>query len=406
MRWPLHTLQIDGDTRRDAETRSWPVLQKGFRPFFLLGAVVAVTMLGAWLMVLFGTFAPATRFSVSAWHGHEMLFGFAVAIIAGFLLTAVGNWTQRDTAVGPKLLLLCLLFVAGRVAVTYGALLPPWLPVAVDVGFLPVLAVVLGRPIVATHNTKNLVVVVVVLALAVTNLMMHLGALGLAADWEHRGLLVAVDLVILIASIIACRVFPMFTRNATRQESIRGVPRLDVAALVAIATLTVLDAARVQHAVVGVLFVGAACLLVARARHWGTRFTLRTPLLWVLHAGYAWMCLGLCLRGVAMLTTRVPASLALHALTVGAIGSLTLGMISRVSLGHTGRLLEAPPSATVAFVLMTLAAVSRVIVPLAAPEWTRPSLLVAGLLFASAFGVLLVGYTRMLLSARVDEKAG
>ena len=400
------SLPMEGATSTRAEPGTLPVLQKGFRPFFLLGSLVAVSMITAWLLVLFGSFAPRTTFAPVIWHAHEMIFGFAVAIIAGFLLTAVGNWTQRETATGPKLLLLCALFAAGRVAVTFAAFLPRWAPVAVDAAFLPVLAVVLVAPIIAARNHRNLVVVAVVLALAAANLMVHLGSLGVVPGWERRGLVVGVDVVIMVSSLIAGRVFPMFTRNATRQEAIHGSPRLDVATMVGMAAVTALDASGYQGAPGGVLFLAMAVLLIARARHWGARYTLRTPILWVLHVGYAWMCVGMALRGLALLTTRVPASLGLHALTVGAVGSLTLGMISRVSLGHTGRMLEPPRSARVAFVLVSLAAVSRVLVPLANADWSRPALFVAGVLFALAFTLLLVGYTRVLLSARVDGKAG
>ncbi len=382
------------------------VFRKGFRPFFLLGALVAASMLVAWLMVLFGGVTPRTTFAPIYWHAHEMIFGFAVAVIAGFLLTAVGNWTQRETALGTKLFFLAALFVAGRFAVSFAALLPRFVPLAVDAAFLPLLAVVLALPIVATRNFRNLTVVLAVLALGAANLMTHLGALGIAPDWQRRGGIVGVDVVIFMCSLIAGRVFPMFTRNATRQESIHGSPRLDVAAMVGVAALTLLDACGVEHPAQGVLFVLVSALLVVRGWHWGARHSARVPLLWVLHLGYAWICAGFFLRGVATFTWRVPATLGLHALTVGAAGSLTLGMIARVSLGHTGRLLEPPRSVVLGFVLVSLAAIVRVLFPLANAEWTRPALLVSGTLLASSFVLFLVGYARILVTAREDGKAG
>jgi len=400
------SLPLAGEAPAGTEPGSWPVLQKGFRPFFLIGAALAVVLLTLWLMVLFGSFAPRTHLSVIGWHAHEMLFGFAAAIIAGFLLTAVSNWTQRETATGGKLLLLCALFVAGRFAVTFGAALPRGVPLLVDGAFLPVLALVLARPIIATRNFRNLVVVAVVVGLAMTNIMVHLSTFGSFVDWEHRGVVVAVDLVTLVSSIIAGRVFPMFTRNATKQKSVRNLPKLDVASMVALVLLTVLDASGADQSFVGVLFVAASVLLVARAWHWGARHSLREPLLWILHLGYAWICIGLFMRGISMLGANLSASLGLHALTVGAIGALTIGMIARVSLGHTGRLLEAPRSAVLAFMMIGLAAVVRVLVPLAFPERTSACWAIAGALFAIAFALLFAGYSRMLLSPRVDGKAG
>jgi uncharacterized protein involved in response to NO len=381
-------------------------VQKGFRPFFLLGALVATAMLPAWLLVLTGSWVPKTPFDLTVWHAHEMVFGFGAAIIAGFLLTAVGNWTQRETAVGMPLLLLAVLFVAGRLAVSFGALLPRWAPLLVDGAFLPVLALVLARPLLVARARANIVVVVMVLALAAANVLTHLGALGIAPSWQRRGVLVGVDVVILVASLIAGRVFPMFTRNATREESIRSSPRLNTVSMAALVSSTLLDVAGVESPWKGVLLIAIGALFVARAWRWGARYTLRTPLLWVLHAGYAWLCVGFVLRGVAMFTYRVPPSAGLHALTVGAIGMLTLGMMSRVSLGHTGRMLEAPRSAVVAFVLVILATIARVVGPLIGPAWVLPSLVVAGSLFAAAFALFLVGYARMLVSPRVDGKPG
>jgi uncharacterized protein involved in response to NO len=357
-------------------------------------------------MALFGSFVPPTHLSLVAWHAHEMLFGFAAAVIAGFLLTAVSNWTSRETVTGLPLLLLSTLFVAGRVAVTFGAHLPRGIPLLVDGAFLPVLALLLARPIVAVRNAKNLIVVAIVVGLATANVMVHLAALGIAVEWAHRGVVVSVDLVTLVSSIIAGRVFPMFTRNATRRESVQGSPWLDAASLGALLALTVLDASGVERAFVGGIFVAASVLLVVRAWHWGARHTLRTPLLWILHLGYAWLCIGLFLRGLSMLGANVPASLGVHALTVGAIGSLTIGMIARVSLGHTGRPLEAPGAAVLAFVVIGLAGIVRVLAPLALPERTPTCWAIAGTLFAIAFMLLFAAYSRILLSPRVDGKRG
>jgi uncharacterized protein involved in response to NO len=389
-----------------APRSSFALAAKGFRPFFLLASAFAVAAVPIWLMVLFRALELGVYFEPTYWHAHEMIFGFAGAVIAGFLLTAVGNWTQRETAAGPALLALCALWLAGRVVVPVAPALPRGMAAVVDCAFLPVLAVVLARPLVAAKDRRNFIMLGVLAGLSAANVAMHLGALGLAPGWQRRGSIAGVDVVVLVILVITGRVVPMFTRNATRVESIRAMPKLDVLAIAAMALLTIADTfapdATPTRAAAGVVAVLAA----ARAWHWGARHTSREPLLWILHLGHAWIPIGLGLRALGAVVPSVPSSAATHALTAGAIGALTLGMMARVSLGHTGRMLRAPRSAVLAFVLVLLAALARVAAPIVAPAWYSTSLIVAGALWAAAFSLYLVGYTRILVSPRVDGKAG
>lgn len=402
------SLPLVGEPRAAATpaARVSPIAAKGFRPFFLLAAAFAALIVPLWLLALRGVIHPGGALDPITWHSHEMIYGFAVAVIAGFLLTAVGNWTQRETAVGPALLGLAGLWLAGRVAFVLAPALPAVLVSAVDLAFLPVLAFVIGRPIVQSKNRRNLVMIGVLAALWIANLVIHLDGLGVLPGWRRRGSLVAVDVVIAVILIMAGRVFPMFTRNATKQDSIRSIPALDIAALASFVPVVVCDAAEVTTVVAPIAAGVAAFFALARTVHWGARHSFRQPLLWILHVGYLWIPIGLALRAASGFTPLVPASAATHALTVGAIGGLTLGMMARVSLGHTGRMLVAPRSVVVAFALVTLAALLRVVTPIAAPSLYAPSLEVIGSLWTLAFGAYVVVYAPMLFAPRPDGKAG
>ena len=390
-----------------APVRSGPAIAaKGLRPFFLLAGVSAVALMPLWLAALFSGFDPGSYLGAMYWHAHEMVFGFAVAVIAGFLLTAVGNWTQRETVVGGPLLALAGLWLAGRCALLGAQFLPRWLPAVVDLAFLPVLGVAIGRPLVATKNRRNYVMLVVLAALWLTNVTVHLDALGVMSGWRRRGSLLGVDVVVFVILVMAGRIFPMFTRNATGVDSIRTIPALEKATLAATGLLFLLDLA-LPDARITALAAGATGLVVAaRVVHWGTRHSLKIPLLWILHVGYAWIPLGLLLRAIAAYSDVVPAPVATHALTVGAIGGITLGMMSRVALGHTGRQLVASRPVVVSFVLVTLAALVRVGTPLVHMAWYRTAVLVAGVCWTAAFAIFLVVYTPILLAPRVDGKAG
>jgi uncharacterized protein involved in response to NO len=381
------------------------LLAKGFRPFFLLAALAAVVLLPLWLLVLGGVVQPATHFDPVSWHAHEMVFGFTTAVIAGFLLTAVGNWTQRETATGLPLALLCGLWLAGRIAMT-STILRPGMIAVVDLSFLPALMIVLARPLIAANNRRNFVMLAVLGALFATNVMTHLDALGSAPGWQRRGVIVAIDVVVVLMLLIAGRIVPMFTRNATGRDGIRSLPKLDVLAVGMMVVLTAMDAFTMPAPLVaaGVAAVAAA-LAIARAAHWGTRYTLSQPLLWILHAGYFWIPIGLALRAVGAIEGGSYGLMATHALTAGAIGSLTLGMMARVSLGHTGRPLTISRAVAASFVMMSLGAALRVAAPLV-PAHYLAALSVAGGLWAASFAVYAFAYANILVSPRVDGRAG
>ncbi len=398
----MRALPLSGAMPEPATRPRVALLAKGFRPFFLLAALYACAIVPIWIFVVSGVLPPSTYVEAWSWHAHEMIFGYATAVIAGFLLTAVGNWTKRETAVGAPLLGLAALWVLGRLAMSVAGSLPRGVAAVADLAFLPALFVALARPIVAARDRRNFLMLAVVAVLFAANLVVHLDALGVVPlGSARRACLTAVDVVIFLIVVMAGRVVSMFTRNATAVATIRSVPALDRAAAGAAALLVVVDAALPGSAIARIVAAATGGLVLARAAPWGMHHTFRQPLLWILHVGHAWIVVGLFLRALP-----VWSSLATHALTVGAIGALTLGMMARVTLGHTGRSLTAPRTTAWAFASMTAAAVARVGVPLVAMRWHFVALEVAATLWSLAFVLYLVGFAPMLVAPRIDGKAG
>ncbi|MBK7579743.1 MAG: NnrS family protein [Myxococcales bacterium] len=384
----------------------WALLSKGFRPFFLLAGLYGALFLPIWLLVLNGVLAPNEYLGGTFWHAHEMLFGFALATIAGFLLTAISNWTSRETVVGAPLGVLALLWLLGRVAVLLSDRLPRPLPAVVDLAFLPALAVACARPIFHSANTRNYQFVGMLSALFLANLAMHLDALGVLPGYSRRGAWLATYAITLMMVVMTARIVPMFTKNATDVQTIKSLPKLDRAAAAGVVILAVIDLAGVDERIVAPWAAMSGVLVLARTAFWGTRHTFRQPLLWILHSGNAFIGLGLLLRGATLLTPAVTLSASLHALTAGAIGSLTLGMMARVSLGHTGRMLAPKPIMAFAFGAVTLSALIRVFGPMAGSTAYRHSMLTGGVLFALAFLIFVLVYARVLTAPRVDGRPG
>jgi uncharacterized protein involved in response to NO len=382
------------------------ILAKGFRPFFLLAASLSVAFVPLWLLAYTGHVEVATYWPAALWHGHEMVFGFALAVVAGFLLTAVSNWTARQTAVGLPLLGLCGIWLAGRLAMLSASALPAALVAGVDLLFIPALALAIGRPLIATKNRRNFVFLGVMALLWLANATMHLSAIGVLEQWARPALIFALDLIIVIILIIGGRIIPMFTRNATGAPNIRSHRWLERLVFASFAAGVLLEFVWPASHFGGAVWAVAGLAALARMTHWGFQHTLRAPILWVLHVGYAWVGVGLLLRAAAVFWPQVPSTAALHALTVGAIGMLTLGMMARVARGHTGRALHVSWPLAAAFVAVALAAVARTILPLVLPDYYVELVVIGGVLWASAFFVYLIVYTPILIRPRADGRPG
>jgi len=378
-----------------------PVLALGFRPFFLLAGLLAALWLPIWLLVLHGQWTLHGALQGPAWHAHEMLFGFVAAVLAGFLLTAVRNWTGLPTPTGWPLAGLAGLWLLARLLNLWGGVLPQALVITVDVAFLPALALSLAAPILRSKNVRNFAFPPLLLLLGGVNLMSHLGiTLGTTADQ------IALDIVLIIVVLITGRIVPLFTQNAIGQETHKR-PTLDKALFALLAGILIFDRVPQAEAGRGLLSFIAGLLLAVRMVGWRSLQTRKLPILWVLHLGHAWLALGLLLRGVAIFApSAVPVATATHALTVGAVGTLILGMMARVSLGHTGRKLEVHRVMAIGFALLALAALVRTLVPFLAAQHLLLGWTLAGVLWTAAFAVFVAVYAPMLLAPRVDGKAG
>lgn len=386
---------------RSDEARVPAVLALGFRPFYLLAGAFAAASVPLWMAQMTGQLGGAVVVNGPQWHAHEMLFGYTLAVMVGFLFTAVRNWTQRPTPSGAPLALLAALWLAGRIlAVT------PWSPwtAATDTAFILGAAIGIARPLAASGNRRNYMFVALIIALAAANLAFHAALQGVAPFNASRALAIGLDIVLIIMAIMAGRVVPMFINNAVPGAGARRVPMLEHAALATVVLLLAADLAD-QPAIAAAVAAFAALAHGARLALWSPLATRGNALLWILPASYAWIVVHLALRAAAGPGWVAP-GLATHALTVGAIGGMTLGMMTRSALGHTGRALSAGTAEKACFTLIQLAAAARVIVPLAATATYVTAALVSGLLWTGAFAIFTVSYWTILTRPRSDGRPG
>ena len=358
----------------------------GFRPFYLLAGAYAALGVPIWAAQYAGWLPGANAFG----HAHEMLFGYAFAVIAGFLLTAVRAWTGRPTPTGVALGAIAALWIAGR------ALAPFSFAAAAiaDAGFALALAWGIGRPLVASGNRRNWFFVLLVLAL---------GAAGLAFQRAPRpALVLGLDIVLFVIAVMAGRVVPSFTNNAIHGAGARRNPLIERAALASILLLAAMDALQLPAAPVA---IAAALLHGIRVALWSPWATRRRPILWILHVSYAWVVVHLALRGLGEFGLVSPL-LATHALTVGGIGGLTLGMMTRTARGHTARPLEVGAWETAAYVLVQAAALVRVFVPLLLPALYVPAVVASAALWCAAFSIFTAVYIPVLTRSRLDGQPG
>lgn len=382
-----------------------PFLSGGFRPFFLGGAVWAVGVVLLWVAMLAGQITLPTMFDPLAWHRHEMLFGYLGAIVAGFLLTAIPNWTGRPSLSGTPLLGLALLWLAGRVAVLCSALIG-WLPaILVDGAFLFVMAGFAGREIAAAKN-RNMPLVLAILLLASGNVLDHLGAAQILSNADI-GWQLGYAIVLMLISLIGGRIIPTFTRNwlSARGQSESLPPAFngfDKLVLAATAISLIGWIAARGTAISGGLLILAGSLHVARLARWQGAKTTADPLVAILHLSYGWMPVGLILLGASSFTDALLPSAALHALSAGAMASMTLAVMTRATLGHTGHALRASRGTITIYALVNLGAVLRLAAPLLPFGYLR-AVSVAGTLWAAAFLMFVLAYGPMLLRPRAMQ---
>ncbi|MBE0474739.1 NnrS family protein [Rhodoferax sp.] len=396
------TLPILNNTPAPTAPQGIPWLRLAFRPFYLGAALLAALIVPLWVAVFLGAISWQSAPQPLLWHAHEMLFGFAIAVIVGFLMTAGKNWTGLQTPRGLALGALVLLWLSARVA----SLVAPYAVFAVlDLALLPIVGLVFLRLLIQSRNWRNVPLALILLLLTAVNLSFHLSANGVIDLDPMRSLYAALGFVVVIECVMAGRVVPFFTTNALPTLKIVTLPWLDRTALVA----TVLGMAlwvTGWHSGLAAAALGLAFALnLVRQWRWHPLATLGHPILWILHAAHLWLILGLGLLALAQLDL-ITTSLGVHALGVGATGGLILGMMTRTARGHTGRPLKAEAPEIAIYLLIMLAAALRVLLPWLAPSFYIIGLVTSAASWSAAFLIYLWQYTPWLVSARADGKDG
>lgn len=398
--------------RRDATgTLVSGFFSQGFRPFFLATACWAALALVIWVVAFATGMEIPSRFDPMSWHIHEMLFGFVMAAVGGFLLTAIPNWTGRLPVHGWPLGILVSLWLVGRLATFYSSALPAVAAITLDLAFPVVLIAVAAREIIAGRNWRNLVMLIPISVLVLANLLMHCEAMGrdvpVGIGWR-----LGLGAVMVLIAVVGGRIVPSFTRNWLSKRRDTGLPAafgmVDRAALLGIVLVLPAWALLPENAVVGGLLLVVAALHAWRLARWQGGATGPEPLLLILHLGYAWLPLGLGLLGLATLdlggvATGVPRSAAIHALTAGNAATMILAVMTRATRGHTGRDLVSDRATNCVYLLINLAAMTRVVAAFA-PSMTMPLLTASAFFWVAAFLLFVIAYAGMLVGPRSAPK--
>jgi uncharacterized protein involved in response to NO len=390
--------------RRRRMAAAHPFFRGGFRPFFFGGAAWALIALTLWISSLTGGLTLPTAFDPLAWHRHEMLFGFVGAVIGGFLLTAVPNWTGRLPIAGWPLAGLFGLWVAARLALLFSGISGLWLAGLLDVGFFVLLGLLAGREVIEANN-RNLPVVGMVLLFGTADAIDYLAVSG-TIPAPDLGWQLAISIVVLLISLIGGRIIPSFTRNWMAKQGItHGLPtqpgRFDLFVIVATAIGLLAWLTGPAEAPIGFVLLAAAALQAARWTRWSGYRTFADPIVLILHVGYAWVPIGLALLGLNLIGF-VSRSAAIHSLTAGAMATMILAVMTRASLGHTARELKANSATMILYLLATTGAVLRVSASLRLIDYNM-GIEIAGLAWGGAFLLFLIAYAPVLWRPRLGE---
>lgn len=388
------------------EYRGVAFLSFGFRPFFLSAALLAACFPLVIALVLAGVIPFSANISVIAWHGHEMLYGYLSAVISGFILTAVPNWTGRLPVLGWRLALLFALWLAGRAAFW---LAPTSITATViDASFLAVMVAIILREIIAGKNWRNLPVCLLLGMFATGNVLWHLDAIS--GGNSGLGLRCGLATIAVLLALIGGRITPSFTRNWFVKNGFKpfefSFGLLDKVAIGILGISTVFWLAAPTAFLVGVALVASAILHAIRLARWQGWRTGAEFLVTILHVGYLWLVAALAILGASILSpSLVPQSTAIHALTAGAAGVMTLAVMTRATLGHTGRRLTADGSTKLLYVLVNLGALFRIAAPFFPANYTT-IITVSALMWGGAFAIFAFTYGRYLISKKVPATAG
>ena len=380
----------------------------GFRPFFLCAGLYAVITISIWLFMLLKGVWVDGELPPYLWHAHEMLFGFVGAAIGGFLLTAVPSWTGHRGFSGTPLITLILVWLLGRLVLIFDLQLQPLVIAIVDLAYFPVLGGMLV-PSLLRGKSRNMVFLLFLAVLFTANLVFHIAVIRNDIMFASYGLMLAVNTVLLIISIIGGRIVPAFTLSAIRRTdeafTIKPFPLLDKLSVLSIVLVLVVDLVWPHTLLAGYLALAAAVVHAIRLAHWKTLRGFGEAIVWILHIGYAWVVIGLALKGMFLVTGTIYASAWLHAITTGAFATMILAVMTRAALGHTGRPLVVSPLIVIAYVLITLSAIVRVMAPFFTNVYLH-TIVFSGVLWTGAFILFLVVYTPILIGPRADGKPG
>ncbi|MCB9975414.1 MAG: NnrS family protein [Rhodospirillales bacterium] len=379
-----------------------PVLARGFRPFFILGSAYSVLCMLQWVGVYSGFVIPQDFFFLDpvSWHAHEMIYGYTMAIVAGFLLTAVANWTAGAPVRQYHLLGLCILWVIGRITLNFDLNLPFWALVITEGAFIPALTASLSVPLLRSWSKRNFIFLTLLSVLFVCDMWFMF-------THDKSPLFIAIMVIVMMISLIGGRIIPSFTVAALHRKGIKALQTpqagMDIAALASLVLVTVCLVSLPESGFMAFCALASAIVHLMRMRYYHTLKTFQDPMLWILQAGYLWVVAGLlllALSGVAVLDLPT----AIHALTAGAIGTMTLGMMCRVSLGHTGRDLQASRPTVVAFALIIASGLTRIIGPLIVPGLNVELMAFSAILWAFGFLIFIMVYAPVLWHLRPDGR--
>lgn len=396
---------------RGADISAHPFFSHAFRPFFLGAAIYAAFAMALWLVwiAIHAVNASLTWITIAGaphvWHAHEMVFGFGTAAVAGFLLTAVPNWTGALPISGRPLIGLFLLWLAGRIGMLFTAFMHPTLVAAIDLSFIPVLSLHVTHQLFASPQSRNMIFLALLSALFLANVSYHLCIVGILNTDPTTGMRAGVLVLTLLIVIIGGRIVPSFTHNhlqrvAPEVKSPLRSDRLDRATLLATLAFVLIALIPVPDAIVATAAGTAALANATRLAGWRGLATLSSPIVAVLHIGYLWIVIGLSVWCLAKATDFISEVSALHALSTGAVGTMVLAVMSRASLGHTGRPLVAPKPIAVAYAMVSLSALLRTFGPAIAPEHYNTIMLAAGVSWIVAFAVFAIVYFPILTKPR------
>ena len=389
-------------------TLDHPFWNIGFRPFFLVGSLASVLLILYWALVFFNGNLPDGYFTPIYWHAHEMIYGFAISIVSGFLLTSSANWTQTKPLKGGKLKALFYLWLVGRVAMglsLFNLPIPHYFYFLVDILFIPVLVLALAPPLIKSKKLRNLQFVPILAVFAIGNLLTHLAALNIIDfKFASKGIYLGVNLILIIVVTISGRIIPFFMMNAVPGLQIKTRPWVEKAVLISLWSYVILDFSEFTTLTGWVAGICGVISLI-RLAGWKSIKTMSNPLLWILHMGYLWIVIGFFLVFTSDVLGILPRSVAIHAFTAGAMGTFIIGMMSRVSLGHTGRALKLKKGFVLSYVFVTLSAVVRVVFGFF-PDIYSHGILCAGILWALSFILFIVYYAYYLLTPGPNGRVG